>query len=447
MKKEYWLLMGSTLLSLTLGLLLIRWLAPQLLGLPRDSQLVSLSTELPAFFETVFHNPAERESKDFLINDPVTLVRARPLEMENGELGPHDVLGFRNYSVPTVAPIIVIGDSQTYGINATIDSNWPSEMARNMGLPSTALYNMATGGWSAVQYLNMFTLTPRFQPRAIIVAYYTGNDALESFKHAYGIDKWHFLRPDPSLSLADLPNITIPIPKSETWNVQFQDGSTMGFTPRFRYYANDPASASVKAGYAIMEKTAHLMDEAVKGNRVRLIFTIVPTKELVYAKRIEQEGISPPQDYKNLVEAETHHIQALEEQLKKLANAQYVNIVEPLQQAALRSQGLYPEHLDGHPLPPGYTIIGGTMAKALNDLPKPPQGIVSVMEPDKKSSRLYLLNQEGAWRVTSPSILEQNGWKLDAARQIEARDLAFYPWKGVLQEVNPKRFGPLTTLR
>ena len=443
MKKENWLLIFSILVSLLLGLGLIRWLMPQLLGMPTDAKIIKLSKETPAFFETIFHNQAESTSTDFLINDPITIVRARPLAEDSVMFGPHDLLGFRNYSVPLVAPIITIGDSQTYGNNAPIDYNWPNYMLSKLDLPFTALYNMSTGGWGAVQYLNMFSIAAKFQPRVIIVAFYTGNDAIESFKAAYAIDQWSFLRPDSKLTLADMPVMTFPAPESEWWTAKFVDGHSMIFTPHLRFLSNNPALPAVKAGYDIIKQSALIMDEAVKSNKnVRLIFTIIPTKELVYANRIVKDGIIPSHDYSELISAESHQIEDMQEYLKKLAHSHYVNVIEPLQQSAILDLSLYSEDKDGHPLQAGYAVIGTSLAKALSGIQKPPKGIVSVIG-HNKTYQLYLINQEGAWKVPSDTILDQNGWNAGISpTEISASDLALYPQRGLLLQIDHKKFGP-----
>lgn len=441
-RKELGLLLASVLLTIAVGLGIIRWMSPQLFRAPTDSQVVRLSKELPAFYETVFHNPAEKDTADFLVNDPITLVRARPLAPGNMLFGPHDVLGFRNRLVPQVAPVVVVGDSQTYGNNAPIEANWPNQMRRHAGLPPTSLYSMATGGWGAVQYLNMFTLAGKFHPRVVIVAYYTGNDPLESFKAAYALDQWRSLRPDPALKLSDLPNVPFPAPDSETWKADFRDGSSMVYTPRLRFYSNDPKHPAVVAGYGIMGETARIMDEAVTGTGSRLVFTVIPTKELAYSLRTEAEGLTPPPAYHDLIAHEMQHIEKLRDTLSKLPNSRYVDVVGPLRQSALKSSTLYPADKDGHPLPDGYAVIGETIAGALSDLQRPQPGVAAVMGPDK-SYQLYLITAEGAWDVLSESMLEKNGWGSSAnIATIEERDLALLPRMGPIPTVDPARFGP-----
>jgi hypothetical protein len=142
-----------TVLTLAACLLLLRRFAPTLLGLPPDLAVVQSSTEVPPFFDNIFRpsdfdyaSPLHVMDESFLIPDPV-LLRARPLFDDIGAWGPHDVLGFRNESVPNCADLITIGDSQTYGNNATIRSNWPGSLERSLGDQRLVLYNAAVGGW------------------------------------------------------------------------------------------------------------------------------------------------------------------------------------------------------------------------------------------------------------------------------------------------------------
>ena len=54
MLKKEWLLMGvSVIATLLLALGLVRWFAPQLLGIPVDLQLVKVQKEVPPFFDNI----------------------------------------------------------------------------------------------------------------------------------------------------------------------------------------------------------------------------------------------------------------------------------------------------------------------------------------------------------------------------------------------------------
>ena len=145
MKKEYLLLVGSVAISLLLAFGIIRWQAPQLLGLPHDLKLVQIDKAVPPFFESVFRRD-DFLSANYFISDPLTRVRPKPLQSETLRLGPNDLIGFRNRYIPNFADIVVIGDSQTYGNNALLEHNWPSQMRKFLESKQNETYSMAAGG-------------------------------------------------------------------------------------------------------------------------------------------------------------------------------------------------------------------------------------------------------------------------------------------------------------
>lgn len=155
MKKDWLLLAASIAITLTIVLGILRWLAPQLLGISPDLQLVQIDKKVPPYFEHVFR-VEDFKSQVILIQDPITSVRAIPLYPDRGGYGPNDLLGFRNRAIPNSAKIVILGDSQTYGNNAVIEQNWPSFMHAELKSKGATLYNMSVGGWAAPQYLNMF---------------------------------------------------------------------------------------------------------------------------------------------------------------------------------------------------------------------------------------------------------------------------------------------------
>jgi len=174
-----WLLLGlSVSVTLALAVALLRWWAPGLLGITPDLRVVRVSEEVVPFYENVFRVP---EGEEFILEDPHLLVRARPLEPP-GYLGPTDILGFRNRAVLTAPDVIAIGDSQTFGLNAPLRGNWPSRLREELARQKAQVYSMATGGWGAVQYLDMVRKASVFGPKVVIVAFYSGNDPMESFR-------------------------------------------------------------------------------------------------------------------------------------------------------------------------------------------------------------------------------------------------------------------------
>lgn len=104
MKREWVLLSVSVALSMLIALGLIRWLAPTLLGGPSDLHLVQVNNKVPPFYEGVFRK-ADYENTDYILKDPFTRVRAKPLYPVIGGMGPTDILGFRNLQVPNIATL------------------------------------------------------------------------------------------------------------------------------------------------------------------------------------------------------------------------------------------------------------------------------------------------------------------------------------------------------
>jgi hypothetical protein len=443
--KEGLLLLGSGVVTLLAVLGLIRWLAPGLLGGPADLQLVQLDEKVPAYYRGVFQDDGSSSDGEFLLKDPLTRVRARPLYPRYKGLGPHDILGFRNTAVPVAADIVTIGDSMTYGNNAFLEQNWPSRMAVNLKREDINVYNMSTGGWAAVQYLDMFGYALAFQPRVVIVAFYTGNDPLESFQMAYGNEHWAELVPDPALSAGDAPAVSLDTATDEQWDVVFRDGVHEVFTPRYRLASNDDHPAVI-AGYAIMAKVAERISKLAQSKGVSVIFTIIPTKELVYARKVAAEGLDAPVEYRKLVMLEQQRIDGLRGYLEKLTGVRYVDTLEALQQAALGDVNLYPDVGNGHPVSSGYEVIGKALAQAVREsLPPLRSGLYALMDSD--SFKVLLINREGAWYFNDFDLLEANGWPPEELQTIGLRDIKNIPHRGVVDAVDPARFGPASCLK
>lgn len=435
LKKEWLMASASIVITLTISLAVIRWQAPQLLGIPVDLQMVSVDEKVSPFYESVFREE-DLSALGFLLKDPYSVVRARPLFPRRISMGPNDLLGFRNSSVPNVADIIIVGDSQTYGNNADIDQNWPNQLGTALKDKSIVIYNMAVGGWGAVQYLYAAEKATVFQPRLMIVAFYTGNDPLESFIVAYNNDQWKFLRPDPSITSADIPRLEM-----DRLPVHFRDGTKTIFTPKTRYTSNMNHQA-VKIGYKIMVDAARRISEANSLKGIQTLFTIIPTKELVYENKVLEENIDVSESYNLLVSAEKNNISNLEKELADIQQAQYIDIVSPLKKAALESTPLYTEGTDGHPAAYGYQVIGRTVANAIQDLMPPLMDGLYQLPITSKLSKYFLVDGNRLRVFSNADVTEQNGWNYENAPVIPDRDLAKLRFTGTITEVNQDLYGP-----
>lgn len=382
MQKELSTILAVTLVTIIITLTAIRFFAPHLLGVevPVDLQMVQVAKEVPPFFDGVFRD-ADRASTEWMIPDPY-IKRHKPFLANHVSSGPHDLLGFRNESVPNQADIIAIGDSQTYGANATMEQSWPFQLRESLSPDRPSVYSMAVHGWGAIEYLEIFRKAIFFSPKLIIIAFYTGNDPAETFRLAYGNEKWERYRANDNLSTADYPTASWPPPASEQEYLIFRDGSERGFTPKMRGISNLRLPAVDKA-YSIMAKTAQEIGEIAGKEKVQVLFTVIPTKELVHARRAEIEGLRVSEDFAALVRAEKEQIIHFSAQLSAIQGCDYVDIVADLQELAMGGRAIYPSTSDGHPLPEGYAAIARLLAPAVRRLLLLEQG-----EADPEESRI-----------------------------------------------------------
>lgn len=436
-------LAASLVALLTLGgvLFMVRSMAPGLLGIPVDLQMVGVSEELPPFFENVFRSE-DLMSETFIIKDPLVGVRAQPLFPNMDYMGPNDILGFRNRAVPGIADVIVIGDSQTYGNNSAIQMNWPGQMSKALNtVQDTAVYNMSVGGWGAVQYFYAASNAPVFRPRVLVIAFYTGNDPLDSFKMAYNYEMWQGLIPDTELKASDAPAVNFPGLESEQWPVQFSDGVSTVFSPRLRYTSNMKHPA-VTAGYAIMAEVARRIVALTRPLDIEVVFTIIPTKELVYEKKIDSENISRTQDYDLLVKAERENIEKLQLQIKSIEHAHYADVLGPLELAAMTETDLYPTTNNGHPNDNGYKIIGVSIAEHVQPLiPQAVEGFALIPTGENQFKPLYI-DEFGYWDFRKGIEFERYGWNPSEAPKINQRDIARLNFAGSLSLENLEKFVP-----
>lgn len=420
-----------TLLTLAGALGLLRYFAPGLLGVPIDMQMVQASAVKPPFYDNVFRHE-DVASPQYIIPDPLMGVRAKPLFPDNQTMGPNDILGFRNRHVPSIADVVVIGDSQTYGNNSPLQLNWPSQLASDLSQDRPVeIYNISVGGWGAIQYLYSANFAQLLQPLVLVVAFYTGNDPLDSYKMAYNYDDWSDLRPDPSLSAADTPRFQFPPPESDHWPVKFRDEIATVFTPRLRLNSNIDHPA-VGAGYQIMAEAA-VRIAGIAGRRgTPVIFTIIPTKETVFAKKVELEGIEPPGDYSALVQAEAANIDTLKSKLAALEGVTVVDVVEDLQRAAIGSTALYPSNINGHPNEAGYAVIAATLAPAVRQLlPRPSEGF-GLIDLGAPGLRPVFIEKQQYWHFPPGVNYESYGWLINQAPRVSARDIANKDFAGIL---------------
>ena len=238
-----------------------------------------------------------------------------------------------------------------------------------------------------------------------------------------------------------MPYVEFPPPITDQWNVDFADKITTVFTPKNRLHSNEKNKV-VKAGYDAMLSVAEEIAKVCIDNDISLIYTIIPTKELVYKKKVDKELVNPPSDYTKLVNQEKEYINWFEGELSKIENAQYINVVNVMQEEALQSKAMYPNDTNGHPIAYGYKIIANQLAKNVEINWSLPEGLVALFT-DESKYQLGLVRDGNYWSFSHPDVIEANGW--DPATvpvSLRPRDLANFTKQGVISVVNREMFGP-----
>ena len=409
-RAELLLLSASVIITILLSLALIRWLAPELLGVPADLVLVKSEKKVQPFYENVFredHRPqpaletAAEHFLDFFISDPFVKSRAKPFLADLGGAGPHDLLGFRNLAVPNKAEVIAIGDSQTYGNNAVIWKNWPHNL--QLLLPQgVSVYSMATGSWTALQYYYAFRKALYFSPGVVVIAFYTGNDSLEAYTLGIASDLWRDFLPGEDIRNLGTPDSHFPPPATEQWQVKFDDGVETVFVPKLRRSSNLPHQA-IDAGYDIMLRVAEkIAEEASSINELEVLFTLIPTKEYVYSNKVFAGGLPIDPDYRALIDEEGQRIEEFSSALKQISSAGYVDVVTALKEAALSPAQLYPKDMNGHPLASGYNVIANALAPAVKPMVEGlPDGFYYSRSSSGSVELVYLENSR-FWIIANP---------------------------------------------
>jgi lysophospholipase L1-like esterase len=454
MKKELFLTFAATFLAIAIAFAIVRLFAPWLLPVAGDLRVVQEDRAVAPYYENIFLRPAEETGPDhYVILDPVLKHRAPSLYPDRMGIGPNDLLGFRNRAVPNVADVVAIGGSTTYGNNAVLEQNWPSQMQRLLKRERTIVYNMSTGGWGPVQYLAAVDYALRLHPKLIIVAFNGANDSLNAVIVARNVARWKFLLDGIDYAALETKrgmHQDSRVPDKVIWKVKLKSGRDQEFIPGQRLISNRHSNASAILGYHLMGKIGALMLDKAQKAGVKLVFTVIPTKELAFRNRLTKEGIALDGDYRELVADEASNIEELKNVLTA-AGGDYADVVAPLQKAAETSDNLFPFN-ESHPFAEGYGVIAAAIAEKVNRyLPARPRGFVAVspvkdypfdevykgvsgsahlVATERGRLAIYFIDAEGAWLVRDPEAVPE----LDAGKLplVSLDEIATLPMRGFL---------------
>lgn len=162
----------------------------------------------------------------------------------------------------------------------------------------------------------------------------------------------------------------------------------------------------------------------------------------MYEPRVRREGLDSPPSYRELVQGERRLLESLAEELRAIDGAAYVDVLRPMQEAAMGNQ-LYPRSRNGHPIAAGYDVIAAALAPVVGErLPPRPCGLLAI---DGSGGRRFVLARDGGYRVfRDDELVSANGWaETDDELEVSPpRSIATLEFRGFIDSVDPARYGP-----
>ena len=323
----------------------------------------------------------------------------------------HDAWGFRNRSVPDTADIVVVGDSQTYGINASAQNSWPMILGRLM---NKNVYNMALGGFCPVQYYYLIiTSAIQLNPSFVIVGFYFGNDLSGTYHMIHEYPYWNYLSKTNQLKseitssyIQDRKLVEDKLPfhlKLRKWLSQnsiiyrlftynlaenfrhletkyfhsadeaivFLDDNEnnihTAFKPEIRYNAMNLEDVTIREGLEVSLELFAEMNAFCKENGIDFVVVLIPTKESVFSRYIEDKILLPHSDLLNQVMKNERKIKEIISDYFTSNYIRYIDVLQPLRNS-IPAVKCYPSNWDGHPNKYGYEIIASTVKQYLESI-------------------------------------------------------------------------------
>lgn len=329
--------------------------------------------------------------------------------------GEWDADGFRNKEVLDTAEVVVIGDSQTEGNNATREEAWPQQYGVISG---EEVYQFAVGGYGPAQYYALFNKALEKKPEKIFIGFYLGNDLLDAERMVYQYDAWKGLRNDEYTSQSSVDDVNYRLVLSSglhpdsfqmkvleirTWirnNVRTyallgnatrslrewmgvaktsdekqetlvalaeerndlvyvyeEDPINTIMSPTYRLDTVDLSSEKAQEGWRITQEIFKRIHAEARSADVDVSIVIIPTKEMVYMEYVDtfKNSEIPPQ-FDNYVYSE----EVLSEEVRDFCTEYGIDCIfvrSDMAKALNDKKEIYGKTMDGHPNKNGYQVI------------------------------------------------------------------------------------------
>jgi hypothetical protein len=338
-----------------------------------------------------------------------------------------DAWGYRNRSVPERVDIVALGDSHTYGNTAGLEESWPHVTG---ALTEKSVYNLGMGGYGPNQYFHLLmSRALGLNPRIVLCGLYMGDDFENAFATTYGLDHWAFLRqqvfgdidadiwrePADDKVLKDvrvwlsghsvLYQIVVHGPAASrlkgyiqlsraareqdplTTTLTVEDGTIReAFRPAGIRDRLDQGRKEIREGVRITKRLLRDMNEACLKSGSQFVVVVIPTKEMVFAKYLEQDASIHLRDVIDELLANERMIRNELFGYFHAAGIRYIDTLPAME--SMVGQGLYVRSdRDMHPGKNGYRVIAESVADYVNRSGLPDGRDNKRHPPEKRASR------------------------------------------------------------
>jgi len=332
--------------------------------------------------------------KPVRVTDPILFLRVLPGS------GAHDEWGFRNLTVPSEVDVVALGDSNTWGVNATWEKNWPGWYSR---LSGKSIYNFGISAFGPAESLYFLkTKALELDPKLIVLALHPGNDFSDAYRTVSRSPYWASYRTDsmPPYKRADDSKFepsAIDAPadgelilqfrywlrrnsilfriieegpvgqKINAWGDQREGFGRHGcivkttdpfetvFNPEGTFSLIDPDRVEVREGFDLTLEFIKEMAEVAAENGTDFLVVFIPTKESVMVSWVDKAENGCNAFVKKVAETEKR----LGDRARLFFQKNDIDYVDSLEmlQAKLPQQRLYIRSGDSHPTEDGYRVI------------------------------------------------------------------------------------------
>ncbi|MCH7950250.1 MAG: SGNH/GDSL hydrolase family protein [Candidatus Dadabacteria bacterium] len=298
-----------------------------------------------------------------------------------------DENGFRNPKILEQVDIAVLGDSHTYGVNASLENSWPQQLAK---MANSSVYNFGVNGYGGLQYDYLMEEAINLRPKHIIIGLYLANDLYDVCKLINKLRYWqvrlkelgykvedcipssnsssilkqtlsklHLRQPLSKLHLSSLSAYSFRKIYKRLYlrdTIDIKEDTFLTITNNKRIASlkrnMDIGRERIRLGFEITKDIIEDSNRKANLNNTEFSVVFIPSKERVFFDYLNERGYQLPIYYNELVDNEVKLIEMFSNSFKK-QGIKFVDAKPYVEKQIYNSKPVY-KPSDAHPLRAGY---------------------------------------------------------------------------------------------